>query len=507
MLHQLSLAIRRASNRNNLTKIPKIFNIDKGYAIIREQKEDGINSQIIIESVRFDTGPGFEKFVRKALTHRWLRYRSSNEEALNKQQHNYRQTLLERCISAVSTRRRQLEYFRAHQNRLEQKGEKEFLFRPPDQKSIAQDTLQSTVHSKDKDPHAGLLNDPRLDQPSKISYEPSNYTHDETVTSEFIAAKFKLPPASSAPSSSASTSAGGGFGGDSPFDVPQPPELDLGEKEKSCPYCYLILPARTFSTQKRARRWERHLLEDLQPYVCLFTNCTTPGKTYSSFGAWKSHLSQPHYDSWQCSLHPKDDSSNDTNDESFNTLAEFQSHLKIFHSDCDPMSANDPSQHVHQLTALPQWCFVCFETFREPATLLQHMTTHFKSMSLLALPWRDDIADDEATASGKVVISDAIDAQVDALDTELAGINFWDGEKSAETATEPTQALDVQKFASLLSAVNEASMTDQGYVQNLETWTEELEIASEILEPAQEPDISRNAGYSHRSIREQRVQT
>ncbi|KAM0476146.1 hypothetical protein ACHAPX_006563 [Trichoderma viride] len=301
-----------------------------------------------------------------------------------------------------------------------------------------------------------------------MPYQPSNYTYDETVASEFVVAKFKPPPASAAPSSSASTTAAVGFGDDSPFHKPQPPRLDGNEKEKACPYCCLVLPARTFSTDEKSKRWERHLLEDLQPYVCLVANCTSPGKTYSSFKAWKSHLSQPHYHSWQCSLHPGDDNSIAANTESltFNTLVEFKSHLKLYHPDCDPMSANDPSQHVRRRAVLPQWCFVCFKVLPEPAVLLQHMASHFKSMSLLALPWRDDIIDNEAIASDKIVSSSPADKLNDALDTELAGISF-----------------DMEE-----ETVNESSIPPEDRLHRLEAWQMELETASEMLGPEEEPN-------------------
>ncbi|CAH0028277.1 unnamed protein product [Clonostachys rhizophaga] len=222
--------------------------------------------------------------------------------------------------------------------------------------------------------------DPELSRPSMFPCKPSNATHEETAVSESVVSNCKSPPASSVSSSSVSTATDGGFGGGSLFDVPPPPKLDGNEKEKTCPYCYLVLPAKTFSTVKR---WERHLVEDLQPYICLFANCSLPGKTYSSFKAWQRHLSQPHYRSWHCSLHPKDGSSDGADDEAltFDSLLKFKTHLRIFHLDLDPSSVEDSFRHGHQLAALPQWCFVCFEALPQTASLLKHMANHFKSMS------------------------------------------------------------------------------------------------------------------------------
>ncbi|KAF3910724.1 hypothetical protein ABW21_db0208841 [Orbilia brochopaga] len=485
ILHQLSLAIRRASKRNILTKIPKLLDFDKDYIIIREWREDGADSGTFIKGVRFDIGPDFEEFVRKALTSRWLRLRASDEEPLDEEQNSYRQTLLARCVAAISTRRRQLAYFRAHQNRLEQSSKDRFVSRPqkrPDATPVQQDGLKPTEQSKGKSLLPGTSKDLNSNRPYMFLYEPSNATHEDTVVSELVVANFKLPPASSVPSSSGSTIANGGFGGDSPFEVPQPPKLDGDEKEKACPYCYLVLPAKTFSTQKRAKRWERHLLEDLQPYVCLFANCSLPEKTYSSFKAWQTHLNQPHYHSWHCPLHPEDGSSHAAGDEMFifDTLPKFKSHLKIFHPDLDPSSADDLLRHGHQLAALPQWCFVCFEALPQSAVLLQHMVNHFKSMSLLALPWRDDITDEEAMASDKVVSSDATNDNDGALSTEFAGTDFWDWQETDEAVTEPARKPGTQEFASLLSAVNESPITHQDRLQSLETWTQDRRVNVEL---------------------------
>ncbi|KAK3896818.1 hypothetical protein C8A05DRAFT_39630, partial [Staphylotrichum tortipilum] len=293
-------------------------------------------------------------------------------------------------------------------------------------------------------------------------YEPSNATHEETVVSEFVVANFKPPPASSAPSSSASTTVDGDFGGGGPFDVPQPPRLDGNEKEKACPYCYLVLPAKTFSTQKRAKRWERHLLEDLQP-------------------AWQTHLSQPHYRSWHCSLHPKDGSSDAADGEpiTFDTFLKFKSHLKIFHPDLDESSADDSFRHGHQLAALPQWCFVCFEALPQSAILLQHMVKHFKSMSLLALPWRDDITDEEAMASVKVVSSGATNDNDDALATKLAGVGFWDWEETDEAVTEPTRKPETQEAVARLR-LSAKRQQRRSLVQD--RWAEAEKLEVQVME-------------------------
>ncbi|KAI0193087.1 hypothetical protein F4808DRAFT_360925 [Astrocystis sublimbata] len=432
VLHQLSLAIRRASSRNTLLTIPRLLDFDAEYTFLPgERREDGSVSKppVAISNFRFDITADFEEFVRRALTSRWLQLRPSSEDDLDEHQKSYQQTLLERCVTTVSRRRRQLAYFRAHQNRLEQKATKGYVsLTRADTKLKQEDGIQQTGPP---DMFQGL--DLSVSRSAMFAHEPVDATNAETVVSEFVPSNFKMPLPSAAPSSIASTIAGRGFQDGSTFDVPPPPKLDEQEKEKECPYCYLVLPAKTFSTQKKAKRWERHLLEDLQPYVCLFVNCNMPGKTYSSFKAWQAHLDQPHYHSWHCRLHPKNvSSSTDNNGQfTFGTLLKFQSHLKIFHPNLEKLSADDSPQYEHQLAVLPQWCFVCFDTFSETAALLQHMANHFKAMSVLALPWRDDIGDEETVASDEAINEDATNSNQDIQLTDLAAINL--GEETNKT--------------------------------------------------------------------------
>ncbi|KAF7940689.1 uncharacterized protein EAE97_006875 [Botrytis byssoidea] len=50
---------------------------------------------------------------------------------------------------------------------------------------------------------------------------------------------------------------------------------------------------------------------------------------------------------------------------------------------------------------LPQWCFVCFENHSSLPAVQKHMAHHLRPMSLLALPWLDDIEQEQEFASDK----------------------------------------------------------------------------------------------------------
>ncbi|KAL6696983.1 hypothetical protein J3F84DRAFT_407721 [Trichoderma pleuroticola] len=414
-LYQNSLGMERAINGNTLVKIPKLLDFGKGYAIIRERRGDNADSGSLVDDIRFDIGTEFEGFLRKALTHKWFRLCSSNEEDVDDERKSYQQMLLERCVTTISARRRQLAYFQAH------------------------------------------------------------YGHEEAFASQLKVASFKPQFSHLVPCSPLSTFAddrfGFRFGG--PLDVPPPPKLAGNEEDKACPYCCLVLPAETFSTQKRTGLWERHLLDDLQPCICLFANCDQAGRTYSSFAEWREHLYQPHYRSWECYLHTKDGRSDAAGDEvfTFDTLQKLEMHLRISHPDLDPSSACDPLQHRRQFAVWHQRCFVCDQVIPEFDTLLKHIANHLESMSLLALPWRDDITVEEAIASDKATCLVATDVDgSDAIDTQLDDVDFCSWEQAEEVMMDPVRQLDKHEFSSLLLAANE---TPPDRLQILEAWAQE----------------------------------
>lgn len=237
-LHQLSLGIRKASNRGILVDIPELFGFDTKYAIIRERRDAGVDSGTVVDSVRFDIGNEFAEYVRKVLTHKWLRFRSSDEEALKDDQKSYRQTLLDRCVPTVSARRRQLAYFQAHQSRLKQNEEDKCVVHPEqaaENISTQKNKLQPPELPRRTDLLSGLSQDPSLSQPSMPSDDTSNHTHEEVSVSDLAVKTFKPSLASFVLSSSTSTTADGGYGGGGQFHVPPPPKLVEMRKRRRVP--------------------------------------------------------------------------------------------------------------------------------------------------------------------------------------------------------------------------------------------------------------------------------
>ncbi|KAF4625912.1 hypothetical protein G7Y89_g12247 [Cudoniella acicularis] len=457
-LHQISLAIRKASNRDSLIKVPRLFDVDSDYTVIRERLGNIHDAESLVRSVRFEISSAFENFVRKVLISRW--FRPDQEAELDPEQKRYRQALLDCCVETVTIRRRQLAYFRNHQFKLAQGGPTKFM--PTTQQKQAESKLLLPAAPKAFSP----------DQP--VLYESSDAALSETIGSELQSTEFRPAPPSSAPSSTVSFTADSSFGSRGQFEVPPPPKLEEGEKEKACPYCCLVLPAKTFQVQKKAKRWEKHLLEDLQPYICLFVNCSQRGKSYSSFKDWQTHLNQPHTHNWICTLH-SEDAENATGELFvFDRLVNFKNHLSTYHADLDSSTTDGLVQQASQLAVLPQCCFVCFEELPNVPNLQKHMANHLKFMSLLALPWRDDIESGEGLESDRLMSAKGPSDTSHPSEMDLSGINLLEPADTDGTVPAPTEALKPKEFAPLLSVVDANLITVQDHVRELETWTTKI---------------------------------
>ncbi|KAK2805521.1 hypothetical protein FQN50_006145 [Emmonsiellopsis sp. PD_5] len=76
--------------------------------------------------------------------------------------------------------------------------------------------------------------------------------------------------------------------GDRGISIPPPPKESADGTPFECPYCYFII------TIRNQRDWSRHIFTDLMPYICIFPNCSTPNKLYSSRRHWYCHLQTVH---------------------------------------------------------------------------------------------------------------------------------------------------------------------------------------------------------------------
>lgn len=70
--------------------------------------------------------------------------------------------------------------------------------------------------------------------------------------------------------------------------IPPPPKNSLGRVPFECPYCFCVI------TIEGTRSWNKHVFQDLQPYICTVSTCTTPDKLYCTRHEWLDHLKMVH---------------------------------------------------------------------------------------------------------------------------------------------------------------------------------------------------------------------
>ncbi|CAI7646504.1 unnamed protein product [Penicillium glandicola] len=109
----------------------------------------------------------------------------------------------------------------------------------------------------------------------------------ETVATEFVQKptedNFELQSTTSQ-TSYAKTIIEGGEG----MVIPPPPKKILDGDPFECPYCFLLLNI------DNRHSWARHVFHDLMPYICVFPECRTPHRLFTSRHEWYTHLQIEH---------------------------------------------------------------------------------------------------------------------------------------------------------------------------------------------------------------------
>ncbi|KAI4124007.1 MAG: hypothetical protein LQ338_005031 [Usnochroma carphineum] len=99
-------------------------------------------------------------------------------------------------------------------------------------------------------------------------------------------------------------------GGD--ITIPAPPRASEGGAPFECPYCYFVISVQTRGS------WNRHVFNDLQPYICTRIRCTTPDKLYATRHDWLHHLRTEHSnedtDRRECALCGKPQNNTESHD-------------------------------------------------------------------------------------------------------------------------------------------------------------------------------------------------
>lgn len=449
-LHRTSVSIRKAINRNSLAKALDLVDEDEAYDLFGDER---------VTAVRFRITSAFQRFVEQVLRKRWLVSSLDEGQKGSPSFTEYRDILLGRCAEAIVARRKQLVYLRRHQVRSQER----------DVTSTDQPTFQRQLGFSLQVPR-------QTANPLPILPEKTASRVDSAVSELQTASIPSWTPREVVPSLTPSYE-GGELLDMGTFELPPPLDSKMGVREKTCPYCCLILPQETYDQRKEY--WRLHLLEDLQPYICLFPHCNAGGRTYHTFTEWEMHLKQLHFGAWTCPLQHEEDDDDGTpiNGFTYGIEAECEDHLRFEHPELDDDQIRDTLHMAGQQATLPRQCFVCLKEFPDTTDMVvmyKHVASHLEAIFVLALPWVEDIALDNAASSNETNCSTSRDA--DDLD-DIAQLS--DIIKPVHSVSTPT-TLSKETFADGLAELD----TKQNSMGLMNSWMASLSGQHPIEQPS-----------------------
>ncbi|KAK8248582.1 hypothetical protein IWZ00DRAFT_508615 [Phyllosticta capitalensis] len=172
------------------------------------------------------------------------------------------------------------------------------------------------------------------------------------------------------------------FTEESPVEIPPRPRNEKGQPMTSfeCAYCRLLVFKHT------EKDWKKHVLEDLQPYVCTFAECELSEHLFESRNAWFNHETQRHRVEFSCNV---------AGHEVYRTRAGFIEHLSQVHGTTTQVASTLPELFRRPSKDLTTRCNLCGRITQQ---LKAHVSRHLQHIALFAVPrihYQSDIDADE----------------------------------------------------------------------------------------------------------------
>lgn len=263
--------------------------------------------------------------------------------------------LAERLGKALSQRRQYFKYRESHHGRLAhglvQTGKDEEPGGFDDDHDAKTQTVFSTLASS----LPLHLRSPADDRPEK-ELEPA--VLDEDQTSETGVSQTSFATSTSTPNI---------------LRIPQLPKK-ASDGPFECQFCYMIISA------PNSRAWKRHVHADLQPYICLWKDCSTPHQQFQRRSHWLNHILQYHWRSWYCSLGCSHE---------FLEREGIRSHILDAHSEA---ALSTSLETLSSLGEKPRplnqevMCPLCHVELRSITEYAKHVGKHLVDIALFALP-------------------------------------------------------------------------------------------------------------------------
>ncbi|KAL6922970.1 hypothetical protein FSST1_000244 [Fusarium sambucinum] len=147
--------------------------------------------------------------------------------------------------------------------------------------------------------------------------------------------------------------------------------------EITCPYCLCALPAEEAFDETK---WQNHVKNDLDAYVCVFEDCDQPEVLYNHSDQWLSHLQQ-HRRFWRCPSHHDSDPFPSAND--------YIAHMRDVHGSklSDKQLRAMANKNSRKMKQLFPSCPLCGKEESDiNGRLEDHLAGHLRSLALKSLP-------------------------------------------------------------------------------------------------------------------------
>lgn len=198
------------------------------------------------------------------------------------------------------------------------------------------------------------------------------------------------------------------------LSLPPLPRSSDGGREFECPYCFTICQLRSLDPDKQEKEWKRHLLTDLQPYICTFGNCSKKDALFERRRDWISHELHSHRTQWYC---------NAPSHRAYESQETFQTHMKDEHresfeeSQLEALAKMVARPAVDLKFSCPLRCSDRVETFSIDK-FEAHLGRHLEIIATFALPLNDPSrTPPKSTPDGSILTQGAV--QDNSSDSEI----------------------------------------------------------------------------------------
>ncbi|XEU94958.1 hypothetical protein FSHL1_000242 [Fusarium sambucinum] len=167
--------------------------------------------------------------------------------------------------------------------------------------------------------------------------------------------------------------------------------------EITCPYCLCALPAEEAFDETK---WQNHVKNDLDAYVCVFEDCDQPEVLYNHSDQWLSHLQQ-HRRFWRCPSHHDSDP--------FPSGEDYMVHMREVHSSklSDKQLRAMANKNSRKMKQLFPSCPLCGKEESEiNGRLEDHLAGHLRSLALKSLPsYHENVPEDNEDGNNSIDVS------------------------------------------------------------------------------------------------------